>query len=64
MNKHATWLSCGGIGAGIAGIGLLSDTRLGTTPILSAAGALVGGAYLVGTFNPRSAHLRRRHAHV
>ena len=54
VNKHGTWLSCGGIGAGIAGIGLLSDTRLGTAPVLSAAGALVGGAYLVGTFSPRS----------
>ena len=54
MDKHATWLTCGGIGAGIAGIGLFSDRRLGTTPVLSAAGAFAGAAYLVGTFSAGS----------
>jgi peptidoglycan/xylan/chitin deacetylase (PgdA/CDA1 family) len=54
VDKHGTWLACGGIGAGIAGIGLFADTRLGTTPVLSAAGTLAGGAYLVGTFSPAS----------
>ena len=54
MDKYATWLTCGGIGAGIAGIGLVSDARLGTRPAFSVTGALAGGAYLVGTFSQAS----------
>ena len=51
MDKHGAWLACGGIAAGIAGIGLAADRRLQTAPALTLAGGLAGSAYLVGTFN-------------
>ncbi len=54
MDKYATWLTCGGVAAGVVGLGLATDERLGTTPALTAAGALAGGAYLVGTFSRES----------
>jgi peptidoglycan-N-acetylglucosamine deacetylase len=54
VDKHATWLACGGIAAGIVGIGAGADRTLGTTPALTVAGALVGGVYLVGTFSHAS----------
>jgi peptidoglycan/xylan/chitin deacetylase (PgdA/CDA1 family) len=50
MEKHTTWLACGGVAAGITGSGLAADRALGTTPIIGAAAAFAGGAYLVGTF--------------
>jgi peptidoglycan/xylan/chitin deacetylase (PgdA/CDA1 family) len=54
MERTATWLACGGVAAGIAGIGFAADRRLRTVPALTAAGALAGGAYLVGTFRQES----------
>jgi peptidoglycan-N-acetylglucosamine deacetylase len=54
VDKHATWLACGGIAAGIAGIGAGADRAMRTTPALTIAGALAGGAYLVGTFGQAS----------
>ena len=65
MDKHATWLACGGVAAAIAGAGAAADRRLGTSPALAAAGAVAGCAYLVGTFSQasplfgRSARTRR-----
>jgi peptidoglycan/xylan/chitin deacetylase (PgdA/CDA1 family) len=54
VDKHGAWLACGGIAAGIAGIGLAADRRLHTAPALTLAGGLAGSAYLVGTFNQAS----------
>jgi peptidoglycan/xylan/chitin deacetylase (PgdA/CDA1 family) len=54
VDKHATWLACGGIAAGIVGIGAGADRSLRTTPVLTVAGAVAGGVYLVGTFSQAS----------
>ena len=54
MNKERTWLACGGVAAAIAGAGAAADRRLGTGPALTAAGAILGGAYLLGTFSQAS----------
>jgi peptidoglycan-N-acetylglucosamine deacetylase len=54
VHKHAAWLACGSIAAGIVGIGAGSDKRLRTSPALTIAGTLAGGAYLVGTFSQAS----------
>lgn len=50
MDRRTTWLACGTVAAGIAGVGRAADRGLGTAPALSAAGAVGAGAYLVGTF--------------
>jgi peptidoglycan/xylan/chitin deacetylase (PgdA/CDA1 family) len=54
MDARATRLACGGVALGIAGGGRAADRRFGTSPVLTAAGALVAGAYLVGTFRQSS----------
>jgi peptidoglycan-N-acetylglucosamine deacetylase len=54
VDKHATWLACGGIAAGIVGIGAAADRSLRTTPAFTVAGAFAGGVYLVGTFSQAS----------
>jgi len=28
MDKYATWLTCGGVAAGVVGLGLATDERL------------------------------------
>lgn len=54
MDKHATWLACGGVATALAGAGAAADRRLGTSPCLAAVGAVAGCAYLVGTFSQAS----------
>jgi peptidoglycan/xylan/chitin deacetylase (PgdA/CDA1 family) len=54
VDKHATWLACGGIAAGIVATGAGADRSLRTTPALTAAGAVAGGLYLMGTFSQAS----------
>ncbi len=48
--KHATWLACGGVAAGMTASGVAADRALGTAPIIRSAAAAAGAVYLIGTF--------------
>jgi peptidoglycan/xylan/chitin deacetylase (PgdA/CDA1 family) len=51
MGRTATWLACGGVAAGIVGGGALLDGLLGGDDLLLGLSAVLGIAYLFGTFS-------------
>jgi peptidoglycan/xylan/chitin deacetylase (PgdA/CDA1 family) len=48
MSKHTTWAACGGLAAGAVGVAATRSRRA------ALATAVVAGAWLYGTFDPRS----------
>ena len=54
MGRTATWLACGGVAAGIVGGGALLDGLLGSDGVLLDLSAVLGIAYLFGTFSASS----------
>jgi peptidoglycan-N-acetylglucosamine deacetylase len=54
MNKHGTWVGAGAVAMGLACAGVTVDRRLGTRPVATGAAVTAAGAYLAGTFVPKS----------
>lgn len=54
MGKRGTWAMTGAVAMGLTGVGMVVDRRVGTRPFATATAAMAAGAYLVGTFSPRS----------
>lgn len=54
MGKHGTWAAAGAAATGLVALAAAADRRLGTGPLATAAAAAAAGAYLTGTFSPRS----------
>lgn len=54
MDKHGTWAAVGASASGLVAVAVAADRRLGTGPLATAAATTAAGAYLVGTFSPRS----------
>lgn len=54
MGKHVTWAAAGGIATMLAAAGVAVDARLGTRPLVTATAVAAAGAYLAGTFFPRT----------
>jgi peptidoglycan/xylan/chitin deacetylase (PgdA/CDA1 family) len=51
VGRTATWLACGGVAAGVAGVGALLDGLLRSGSLFLALSLVVGIAYLYGTFS-------------
>lgn len=54
MGKHGTRAAAGAAATGLVALAVAADRRLGTRPLASALAAATAGAYLAGTFSPRS----------
>jgi peptidoglycan/xylan/chitin deacetylase (PgdA/CDA1 family) len=50
MSKRETWLACGAVAVALPAMGFVLDRLLGTTVLLTLAGAALGALYLLGTF--------------
>lgn len=49
-----TWAACGAVAGGITAAGVAADRALGTRPAVTLTATGLAGAYLAGTFAPRS----------
>ncbi len=54
MGKHGTWAAAGAVATGLVGAAVAVDRRLGTRPLATATAVVAAGAYLAGTFSPRT----------
>jgi peptidoglycan/xylan/chitin deacetylase (PgdA/CDA1 family) len=53
MDKRTTWALAGGVAAGLTGLGVALDRRVGTSPLGTFTAAMAAMGYLAGTFFPR-----------
>jgi peptidoglycan-N-acetylglucosamine deacetylase len=53
MDKRTTWALAGAVAAGLTGLGVAVDRRVGTRPLGTVTAAVAALAYLAGTFFPR-----------
>jgi peptidoglycan-N-acetylglucosamine deacetylase len=54
IGKYGTWAAAGGVATGLVAAGAGIDRRLGTGRVATAVAGIAAGAYLRGTFAPRS----------
>jgi peptidoglycan/xylan/chitin deacetylase (PgdA/CDA1 family) len=51
MGKYSTWIACGAVAVSLVAAGVVADLMLGGTPVLTIAGLLAAGVYMLGTFH-------------